>query len=64
LVSICAVAQARHTHFDAEKPQVNMGITNVNYDEVVAEENKPSHVNMDDRNRLRKDEDKEAFNEF
>ena len=41
-----------------------MGITNVNYDEVVAEENKPSHVNMDDRNRLRKDEDKEAFNEF
>ena len=41
-----------------------MGITNVNYDEVVAQENKPSHVNMDDRNRLRKDEDKEAFNEF
>ena len=41
-----------------------MGITNVNMDEVVAEENRPSHVNMADRNKLRKDEDKDAFNEF
>ena len=41
-----------------------MDSLNVNYDEVVAEENKPTHVNMDDRMKLRKDEDKESFNDY